>query len=53
MLWFKHLDTREFIGLETNITLIDTFIIQNNLVDDFADFINNINRMIFQVHSIR
>ena len=48
MLWFKHLDTREFIGLEANITLIDTFIIQNNLVDDFADFINKVSEQSFR-----
>ncbi len=48
MLWFRCLDTREFIGLETNITIIDTYIIQNNLVDDFADFIDRVSGQSFK-----
>lgn len=38
MLWFRNLDVREFIGLETNIIMLDEFIITNNLLDDFSDF---------------
>lgn len=30
MLWFRNLDVREFIGLETSITMLDEFIITNN-----------------------
>ena len=48
MLWFKHLDTKEFIGLEANLTSIDTFIIQNNLVNDFADFIFRVSEQPFK-----
>lgn len=48
MLWFKHLDTREFMGLETNVTMLDAFIIQNNLVDDFAEFINKVSEQSFK-----
>lgn len=43
MLWFRCLETREFIGLETTVSLLDEYIIQNNLIDDFADFIDKVS----------
>lgn len=47
MLWFRNLDLREFIGLDTNITMLDEFIITNNLLDDFADFLKNVSGQTF------
>lgn len=43
MLWFRCLETREFIGLENSVTLLDEFIIQNNLVQDFANFLKEVS----------
>lgn len=43
MLWFRNLDVREFIGLETNTTILDEFIITNNLLDDFSDFLKKVS----------
>lgn len=48
MLWFKCLDTREFIGLDTNVSLLEEFIIQNNLVDDFSDFLYRVSGQSFE-----
>lgn len=48
MLWFRNLDVREFIGLETNITMLDEFIITNNLLDDFSDFLQSVSGQKFQ-----
>ncbi len=39
MLWYKCLDAREFIGLETGIYLLDEDIIKNYLVKDFQKFL--------------
>lgn len=43
MLWFRNLDVREFIGLETNIYVLDEYIIKNKLVDDFHRFLLNVS----------
>lgn len=44
MLWFRCLDVKEFIGVETqNDGNIEEFIISNNLVDEFADFLQDIS----------
>jgi AAA15 family ATPase/GTPase len=43
MLWFRGLRNNEFIGYETNPTILDEYIIDNNLVDDFADFIYKVS----------
>ena len=43
MLWFRNLDIREFIGLETSLTNLDEFIITNNLLDDFSEFLRNVS----------
>lgn len=48
MLWFRNLDIREFIGLETNITMLDEFIITNNLLDDFSSFLQKVSGQKFQ-----
>lgn len=43
MLWFRNLDVREFIGLDTTITMLDEFIISNNLLEDFSDFLKKVS----------
>lgn len=48
MLWFRNLDVREFIGLDTNITMLDEFIIRNNLTDDFSDFLHIVSGQKFK-----
>lgn len=47
MLWFRNLDIREFIGLETNVYILDEYIIKKNLVDDFADFLKKVSGQVF------
>ena len=47
MLWFRCLDVREFIGLETNSTFIEEYIIRNNLVKDFEVFLKETSGQIF------
>lgn len=48
MLWFRNLDIREFIGLESGITNLDEYIISNNLLDDFAVFLEKVSGQHFQ-----
>jgi len=48
MLWFKCLDTREFIGLETNIYNLDEYIIKNDLIEDFSKFLEKISEQKFE-----
>ncbi len=48
MLWFRCLETREFIGLDTSVTNLNEFIIQNNLIDDFAEFLNRVSDQAFK-----
>ncbi|MDO4930036.1 MAG: AAA family ATPase [Bacteroidales bacterium] len=48
MLWFRNLDVREFIGLETNVYLLDEFIIRKGLVDDFASFLKTVSGQEFK-----
>lgn len=47
MLWYKCLDAREFIGLETGIYLLDEYIIKNNLVKDFQKFLLEVSEQEF------
>lgn len=47
MLWFRNLDIREFIGLETGIYVLDEFIIRENLVDDFSAFLCKVSNQHF------
>ncbi|GFZ41706.1 AAA family ATPase [Bacteroides nordii] len=51
MLWFRNLDVREFIGLETSVTMLDEYIISNNLLDDFEDFLKKVSNQIFHLVS--
>lgn len=48
MLWFRSLDVREFIGLDTRVTALDEFIIGNKLLDDFSDFLYNVSGQKFK-----
>ena len=43
MLWFKCLESREYIGLETTNIELDTYIIQNDLVEDFKIFLKKVS----------
>ena len=43
MLWFRNLDVREFIGLETGVTMLEEYIIRNKLIDDFRRFLLNVS----------
>lgn len=47
MLWFRCLESREFIGLETTNIELDTYIIQNKLVEDFTQFLLNVSEQKF------
>ena len=47
MLWFRCLDIREFIGLETNRSYIDEYIILNNLTKDFEAFLKETSGQVF------
>lgn len=53
MLWFRCLEDREFIGLESQIEIIETFIIKNNLVKSFALFLENVSGQIFDFSPTR
>lgn len=48
MLWFKNLDSREFIGLETTSYGLEDFIIQNQLTEDFSDFLEKVSEQRFR-----
>ncbi|MDR2968256.1 MAG: ATP-binding protein [Tannerellaceae bacterium] len=47
MLWFRNLDVREFIGLETAASYIDEFIISNSLLEDFSEFLQTVSGQVF------
>lgn len=47
MLWYQCLDRRSFIGLETSSSNIEEFIIQNDLVEDFALFLRETSGQVF------
>ena len=48
MLWFRNLDVREFIGLETGVYAIEEYIIKNKLIDDFRRFLLNVSGQEFE-----
>ena len=43
MLWFRNLDERGFIGLQTSATILEEYIIKNGYVEDFAKFLKDIS----------
>lgn len=49
MLWFRNLDNREYIGFKTETTNIQEYIITHNLLNDFADFLQNVSGQKFQL----
>ena len=48
MLWFKNLDSREFIGLETSSFGLEEFIIQNKYVEDYSQFLAKVSEQEFK-----
>jgi len=48
MLWFRCLEQREFIGLETTAYLLDDYIIANSLVGEFAVFLEKVSGQSFE-----
>lgn len=49
MLWYQCLDRREFIGLDNTPTNIEEYIIKNNLVEDFAQFLAEVSEQKFML----
>ena len=47
MLWFRNLDIREFIGMENTVYILDEYIINKNLVNDFANFLKLVSGQVF------
>lgn len=49
MLWFRCLDTREFIGIESKENSnIEEYIIENDLIDDFTNFLKEVSGQTFE-----
>ena len=49
MLWFRNLDIREFIGLETTAMNLDEFIIANGLLEEFSNFLRRVSGQTFRL----
>lgn len=47
MLWFRSLRENEYIGLESGSTVIDTYIIEHNLINDFKSFLHAVSEQDF------
>ena len=43
MLWFRNLDVRGFIGLQTSVSMLEEYIIKNGYVEEFAKFLKDIS----------
>ena len=43
MLWFRSLEERGFMGLKTQSEILEEFIIDNNLTDDFSAFLSEVS----------
>lgn len=53
MLWYKCLDKREFIGLNNGPTAnIEDYIIKNNLLEEFADFLYDVSEQKFNLKAL-
>ena len=48
MLWFRCLKVNEYMGFDNMVTILDEFIIKNNLIKDFSDFLENISGQKFE-----
>lgn len=54
MLWFRCLDTREFIGIESKESSnIEEYIIENDLIDDFTNFLKDVSGQTFDFEKPR
>jgi len=43
MLWFRCLKVNEYMGFDNTSTMLDEYIIQNGLVNDFSNFLMNVS----------
>ena len=43
MLWFRCLKVNEYMGFDNMVTILDEYIIKNDLVKDFSDFLENVS----------
>jgi len=43
MLWFRCLRVNEYMGFDSVVTVLDEYIINNKLVEDFADFLEKVS----------
>ena len=48
MLWFRCLKVNEYMGFDNVATILDEYIIQNNLVKDFSGFLKNVSGQDFE-----
>lgn len=48
MLWFRCLQDRGYIGFESGTTGLESYIIENNLLDDFTQFISKVSGQDFE-----
>ena len=48
MLWFRCLKVNEYMGFDNVSTILDEYIIQNNLVKDFSGFLKNVSGQDFE-----
>ena len=54
MLWFRCLETREFIGIESKESCnIEEYIIENDLTDDFTNFLKDVSGQTFEFEKPR
>lgn len=49
MLWFRNLDIREYIGLETGIYMLDEDIISRGMLEDFSNFLQSVSNQCFRL----
>ena len=45
MLWFRSLQTNSYIGIKNGVEFVTPWIIENNYVHDFEEFLNNIGNL--------
>lgn len=48
MLWFRSLEEKEFIGLETGIYILDEYIIRHNYIKEFSAFLEKVSGQHFE-----
>ncbi len=48
MLWFRCLGVNEFMGFENSPTILDEFIIKNNLIKDFSAFLYDVSEQKYE-----